>query len=72
MTTHFHLRPPVQEMVFQLFGRPLHLRFNPLPENVQYKLTKGIDVLIVKNLAASCEAAIQNNSHGNGGLCNGV
>jgi hypothetical protein len=24
MTTQFHLRPPVEEMVFQLYGRPLH------------------------------------------------
>ena len=24
MTTRFHLRPPVEEMVFQLYGRPLH------------------------------------------------
>lgn len=24
MTTRFHLRPPVEDMVFQLYGRPLH------------------------------------------------
>lgn len=24
MTTHFHLRPPVADMIFQLYGRPLH------------------------------------------------
>jgi uncharacterized protein DUF2617 len=24
MTTHYHLRPPVEEMNFQLYGRPLH------------------------------------------------
>jgi uncharacterized protein DUF2617 len=24
MTTHFYLRPPIQEMAFQLYGRPLH------------------------------------------------
>jgi hypothetical protein len=24
MTTHYYLRPPIEEMAFQLYGRPLH------------------------------------------------
>ena len=24
MTTQFHLRPPVEDLVFQLYGRPVH------------------------------------------------